>query len=196
LLLVAGGLLFVAAVLFANAGGLLRYTVTRDAVRAQSTPLPTSAPPAALVTAADYLAQGDYDFDQGDYSRAITDYSRAIALNPALAEAYNNRAYAYMTLGQYALALPDLDQAIRLRPDYVNALMNRGDIHNYYYDVDYASAVRDYDRVLAIDPSAAYRTSVCGHRMLAAHHGWNLAVVADLLSGRAVHACADANLAP
>jgi tetratricopeptide (TPR) repeat protein len=142
------------------------------------------------------MAQGDYDFGLGDYPRAITYYSHAIALNPAFAEAYNNRAYAYMTLGQYARALPDLDQAIRLRPDYINALMNRGDIHNYYYDIDYASAVRDYDRVLAIDPSSVHRTSVCGHRMLAVHHGWNLAVVPDLLSGHALNACADANVAP
>lgn len=102
-------------------------------------------------------------------------------LNPDFAEAYNNRAYTYMTMENYALALPDLDQALRLRPDYVNALMNRGDIHNYYYDIDFELAVADYDRVLAIDPDAPRHTSVCGHRMLALNHGWNLSILGEIL---------------
>jgi len=126
-----------------------------------------SSPPAALVTAADYLAQGDYEFDRGDCARAIAAYSRAIELNPSSAEAYNNRAYTYMTQKDYAHALPDLDHAIRLRPNYVNALINRGDIYNYYYQIDRARAVADYDRVIAQGPAAYRNTSVCGHRLVA-----------------------------
>jgi tetratricopeptide (TPR) repeat protein len=192
-LLAAGALLFVAAVIFLARTGVLREAVTRSAVRAELPPTATSAPPAAHITAADYMAQGDYDFDLGNYTRAITDYTRAIALNPSFAEAYNNRAYTYMKLEQYALALPDLDQAIRLRPNYVNALMNRGDIYNYYYDIDYTRAISDYDRVLSLDPSAAHSTSVCGHRMLAAHHGWHLSVFQELLSGRPITDCGGAS---
>jgi len=139
---------------------------------------PTTAPPDQLVTAADYLAQGDYDYDQGNCAGAIAAYSRAVALDPESAEAYNNRAYTYMAQQDYASALPDLDIAIELRPDYVNALMNRGDIHNYYYDINYAKAIADYDRVLAL-PHA--HTSVCGHRLLAQHHGWDLGVLAAVV---------------
>ena len=83
----------------------------------------------------------------------------------------NDRAELAIVLA----ALPDLDQAIALRPNYVNALMNRGDIYNYYYDIDYDKAVADYDRVLALDPE---HTSVCGHRLLAQNHGWSLGVLA------------------
>jgi tetratricopeptide (TPR) repeat protein len=126
-----------------------------------------SSPPAALVTAADYLAQGDYEFDRGDCARAIAAYSRAIELNPSSAEAYNNRAFTYMTQKDYAHALPDLDHAIALRPNYVNALINRGDIFNYYYQIDQARAVADYDRVIAQGPAAYRNTSVCGHRLVA-----------------------------
>lgn len=143
---------------------------------------PVSIPPAALASAQDYLAQGDYDFERGDCERAITDYGRAIALNPAFAEAYNNRAYAYMARQDYARALPDLDTALQIRPEYVNALMNRGDIHNYYYQIDYERAVADYDRVLALDPRAPGHTSVCGHRMLAVHHGWDPGVFVEVLT--------------
>jgi tetratricopeptide (TPR) repeat protein len=153
----------------------------RQTVPQPPAPVAQSSPPAALNTAADYLAQGDYDFDRGAYARALADYTRAIELDPASAEAYNDRAYTYMKMENYALALPDLDQALRLRPNYVNALMNRGDIHNYYYDINYGRAIADYDRVLAIDSQAANTTSVCGHRMLAIHHGWDLSVFGEVL---------------
>lgn len=141
----------------------------------------SSTPPAALTTAADYLAQGDFDFDLGNYGAAIASYSRALELKPDFAEAYNNRAYAYMTVKKYEQALPDLDQALRLRPDYVNALMNRGDIYNYYYQIDRARAIADYDRVLELDPDAPNYTSVCGHRMLATHNGWSPGIYVEIL---------------
>jgi tetratricopeptide (TPR) repeat protein len=139
---------------------------------------PLTTPPAQLVSAADYFQQGDYEFEQGRCDGAIDDYTQAIALDPQMATAYNNRAYAYMAEQNYAAALPDLDQAIALRPDYVNALMNRGDIYNYYYDIDYDKALADYDRVLALPRQS---TSLCGHRLLAEHHGWNLGVVVTIV---------------
>jgi tetratricopeptide (TPR) repeat protein len=145
-----------------------------------------SKPPASLVSASDYMALGDFEFDRGNCDGAITAYSRAIALNPDFAEAYNNRAYAYMTKKDYAHALPDLDRAIALRPTYVNALMNRGDIHNYYYDIDYDLAIADYDRVIAL---GARNTSVCGHRMLAVNHGWNANTVMDAFSHASPTGC-------
>jgi len=169
--------LAVAVVLVATAGlgfaGLevVRLGLSRQTTTQPATPVPLTAPPAALNTAADYLALGDYDFDQGDDNRAIADYSRAIDLNPDYAAAFNNRAYTYMTMQDYAMALPDLDRAIDLRPNYVNALLNRGDIYNFYYQVDRARAIADYDRALAADPSAANTTSVCGHRAIAANNG-------------------------
>src|SRR5712692_10111713 len=148
---------------------------------------PLSAPPAQLVTAADYFEQGDYDYEQGNCDAAIADYTRAIALDPQMAAAYNNRAYTYMAKQDYASALPDLDRAIALRPDYVNALMNRGDIYNYYYDIDFDKAIADYDRVLALNHE---HTSVCGHRLLAQHHGWDLGVVATVVLQREAAGCA------
>ena len=140
----------------------------------------TSQPPKALLTAQDYLAQGAHDFDRGNCNAAIVDFSHAIELNPNLAEAYNSRAYTYMIKQQYALALPDLDRALRIRPDYLNALMNRGDIYNYYYTIDYDRAIADYDRVLRLQ--GAGHSSVCGHRMLAVNHGWSPVLYAEVLT--------------
>ncbi len=67
--------------------------------------------------------------------------------------------------------------------------MNRGDIYNYYYAINYERAVADYDRVLKIDPSAANHTSVCGHRMLALQHGWNPNVLGALLTSGVMAGC-------
>ncbi|MGB8647076.1 MAG: tetratricopeptide repeat protein [Anaerolineae bacterium] len=171
-------------------GLFVAYNVNQPVVSCASAPRkPFSIAPTALVTAEDYFAEGDYDYDQGDCDTALDNYTRAIELNPNLAEAYNNRAYVEMVKKDYAAALPDLDRAIQLRPNYVNALMNRGDIYNYYYAIDYTRAVADYDRVLQIDSGAANHTSVCGHRLLATQHGWNLSVLGELATSGARAGC-------
>jgi tetratricopeptide (TPR) repeat protein len=139
----------------------------------------TSQPPPSLVSAADFLALGDFDFDRGACNEAIADYTRAIDLDAQFAAAYNNRAYTNMRQQNYAAALPDLDRAIELRPDYANALMNRGDIYNYYYAIDRQRAIADYDRIIALGQSG--QGSVCGHRMLAYYGGWSPRVFVDVL---------------
>jgi tetratricopeptide (TPR) repeat protein len=176
-------ILVLAAVLWLTDVGGFRQTQTAPP---PTVPVCVSTPSAGLNTAADYMARGDSDYDLGDYACAIADYSRAIELKPDFAEAYNNRAYTYMKMENYAPALPDLDEAIRLRPDYVNALMNRGDIYNYYYQIDYDRAIADYDRVIQLH---AEHTSVCGHRLLALHHGWDLGVFGALLTSGGAAGC-------
>ena len=172
------------SVLVCLALGLIAVnSLSRPVVSCAPSPDKTiSTPPQTLVTAQDYLAQGDYDYAQGNCDRAIASYSHAIALSPRFAEAYNNRAFIQMVKKDYAAALPDLDQALLIRPNYINALMNRADIFNYYYAIDYQRAVADYDRVLGSDPGAAGYTSVCGHRLLALNHGWSLNVAIQLLT--------------
>jgi tetratricopeptide (TPR) repeat protein len=158
---------------------LIVWSLTQPVISCAPVPGARSWPPASLITAEDYFFQGDYEFDQGNCSAAIAAYSRAIELNPDDAEAYNNRAYTYMVEQNYAAALPDLDRAIELRPDYVNALMNRGDIYNYYYAIDRARALADYDRVLQISGDHRF---VCGHRLMALHNGWNWGMIQDLIT--------------
>ena len=159
-------ILALVAVVWLAGNGFVRPQPAHPVATVQPfTPLP------ALNSAAESLARGDVTFDRGKYGQALADYSRAIELKPDFAEAYNNRAYTYMTIEDYARALPDLDQAISLRPTYANALMNRGDIYNFYYKVDRQRAIDDYDRVLAIDPTTASHTSVCGHRAIAINNG-------------------------
>jgi tetratricopeptide (TPR) repeat protein len=139
--------------------------------------VPDSQEPSVLVSAQDYFAQGDHDYERGACDLAIEDYTRAIELDPSLTQAYNNRAYTFMVQHNYAVALLDLDKAIELRPDYINALMNRADIYNYYYHINYDLAIADYDRILQLRPRPA---SLCGHRLLALHHGWDFGVFVEV----------------
>jgi tetratricopeptide (TPR) repeat protein len=140
----------------------------------------TSYPPTELKTATDYFLQGNYDYDTGNCKGAVTDYAKSIELNSKYPQAYNNRAFTYMRMGDYKDALTDLDKALALNPNYINALMNRGDIHNYYYEIDRKAAVADYEKVIALGGTRG--TSVCGHLFLAEHNGWNLGTVFALPS--------------
>jgi tetratricopeptide (TPR) repeat protein len=149
--------------------GPLAFRAAGPSPTPRATPAATLPP---LSTAIEYYDRANEDFDRGDYGNAVVDYGRAIELKPEWAEAYNNRAYTYMKVEDYPPALDDLNEAIRLRPDYINALLNRGDIYNYYYNINYELAIADYNTALAVDPSIAGTTSVCGHRAMAeAHNG-------------------------
>ena len=138
----------------------------------------STSPPAKLKTATDYFEQGNYDYDTGNCAKAIADYTGSIKLNSKNPQAYNNRAYTFMRMHNYAEALPDLTKAIALNPNYINALMNRGDIHNYYYAIDRKAAITDYEKVMALGGTKG--TSVCGHLYLAEHNGWNLGTLLGL----------------
>ena len=176
--------------------GLLGFLLVRSLYEAATEPDTqcSGAPSAVLAgptTASGWLALGDEVFDRGDCEGAVAAYTKAIDADPAYAAAYNNRAYTRMRQQRYDLALPDLDRAIALRPDYVNALMNRGDIRNYYYEVDRAKAIADYDRVIALGPAARQGTSVCGHRLIAKQGGWSPGLYLQIAAHGVDVGCAD-----
>ncbi len=152
-------------------------------IQCSSTHTATSKPPTSIQSALDYFNLGNYDYDIGNCQQAVADYTKAIALNPNYAEGYNNRAYTNMRLRNYKDALPDLDKAIQLNPNYIQALMNRGDIHNYYYQIDRQAAIADYKKVILLTGPSGGNTSVCGHLFLAKHNGWNLGTYLDFFRG-------------
>lgn len=139
--------------------------------------IPTTTPPSDPATSDDYLRVGDHEYERGRCQVAVNNYYRALRINPLFAEAYNNRAYVNMRLHNYKEALEDLDKAIELRPEYPHALINRGDIRNYYYDIDRQKAIEDYDRVIAMGKEIVKEEAVCGHRLMAKTNGnWLLSM--------------------
>jgi len=169
---------FVAIILL----GLLAFAMYRDStsldLQCSTIHATTTTPPATLKTATDYFLQGNYDYDTGNCVKAIADYTTSISLNPKYAQAYNNRAYTLMRLRDFKDALTDLNKALALNPNYVQALINRGDIHNYYYQINRASAIADYEKVISLGGTRG--TSVCGHLLLARSNGWTVSTIFEL----------------
>ena len=80
-----------------------------------------------------------------------------------LNNAYNqgilfNRASAYLKLNQKDMALKDLNTAIDLNEDYVKAIMKRSEL--YLQMENYDEAVRDLEKVKAIDPCKSTNLSL------------------------------------
>lgn len=178
--------LFISAIVLVSLLSLFALVLYRSATApdmwCSKTHIPSTPPPTVLKSAIDYFEQGNYEYDTGNCSKAIISYTKSIALDPKNPQVYNNRAYTFMRLRDYQSALSDLDKALRLKPDYIQALMNRADIHNYYYQIDRASAVNDYKKAISLGASQK-ETSVCGHLFLAKHNGWTLGAYLDIFSG-------------
>lgn len=144
---------------------ILYRDITAPDTQCTRTHTTQTLPPKFLTTAMDYFNQANYDYDTGDCEKAIREYTVSIQLDPSYPQAYNNRAYTYMRMRNYPPALLDLDTALSLKPTYIQALMNRADIHNYYYAIDRDAAIADYKRVITLGGSR--NPSVCGHLAMA-----------------------------
>ena len=95
-------------------------------------------------------------FEKGQREEAILHYDQTIALNPRLANAYNNRGVAKKELGRHVEAIADFDEAIRIKPDLAEAYNNRG---NAKLDLAlHEEAIADYDEAIRIkqDYAEAY----------------------------------------
>lgn len=84
----------------------------------------------------------------GKLQQAIEAFSESLRLNPALVEAYNDRATAYAALDNSLAAMADYNRAIELDPQYANAYFNRANL--LVQQQAYFRAIEDYDRALAI----------------------------------------------
>ncbi|MHC4595597.1 MAG: tetratricopeptide repeat protein [Planctomycetota bacterium] len=52
---------------------------------------------------------GRYAYNnKGEYEHAIAEFTKALEINPSLAEAYNNRGFAYYRKGEYDRAWEDV----------------------------------------------------------------------------------------
>jgi tetratricopeptide (TPR) repeat protein len=60
-------------------------------------------------------------YEKGDYRDAIAAFDKAVTINPAMAEAWNNRGLALVQTGQYKEALHSVDKALSLNPGYEKA---------------------------------------------------------------------------
>ena len=106
-----------------------------------------------------YLAQtlvnrGIIRYDLGDQPGALHDFMVALNINPALGDAYLNRALVLLTQKNDIAALAAINQGIALGASNLQvAYYIRGEIED---DAGhYAQAYRDYKQALAIKPDYA-----------------------------------------
>ena len=111
-----------------------------------------------------YFNRGRVKSLRKDHQGAIADYNESIRLNKNFASAYNNRGYAWATLGKletdgeakqnyYLAAIADYTEAIRLNQKYAYAYNNRG---NAYFALgNYQNAIVDFTIALLIQPDYA-----------------------------------------
>ncbi len=87
-------------------------------------------------------------------NNAIAEFTNAINKDPNYAEAYSNRAVAYMLQGKNNKALDDLKKAKELKPDSATIRYNLASVHSLMGNTDYgldeldealAKGFNDYD---------------------------------------------------
>ncbi len=89
----------------------------------------------------------------GNIAAAIADYTQAIELDPAYAEAYNNRGNIYMQKRLFDKALADYSNAIKADETLTKAYYSRGLI--YKEKMALAEAYHDFSRVIELDEENA-----------------------------------------
>jgi tetratricopeptide (TPR) repeat protein len=142
----------VAAVAILQIQAAVGLTVTKTERIANTDVIPVIA--AQQATASDFLVESSEKYKKGDFEGAIADLDKAIAINPELAEAYNNRGLTYKALKEYPKAIADYDKAIEISPKLALAYTNRGII--YHALKDHTKAIADFDRAIAINSAHTY----------------------------------------
>ena len=106
-----------------------------------------------------YLYRGHAFRSLALYDSALRDYSEALKLDPENADAHAFTGVIYSLRGEYNNAVERFGRALRLAPDdaYIpvsRILVNRGG--SYHAKGDDDSAVRDFEKVLELDPRNSY----------------------------------------
>lgn len=116
--------------------------------------------PARAETTPNVADEGATALARGSASEAVTSFTAALAdtglANDRRAALLNDRAVAYMRLGQVKLALEDFNRAAQLFPEYAAIYNNRG---NLLLSIGLTKeALKDFDRAIVLAPgyAAAY----------------------------------------
>ena len=91
----------------------------------------------------------------GRLAEALASYRRALVINPSDVQALYKQGVVLNEMGQPEEALSSYDRVLALEPEHVEALNNRGYIW-WLNKQDYARAIADLERALALDPNLPY----------------------------------------
>ncbi len=102
-----------------------------------------------------YYNLGLAHFAVENYQQAVRDYNSALKSSDSINSEqknliYNDRALAYMMLGNYELAIADTDRVIILEAGNYSAYFNRGCA--YHRQGNYLAAIEDFTQVIQLKP--------------------------------------------
>ncbi|KAF5833987.1 hypothetical protein DUNSADRAFT_9513 [Dunaliella salina] len=100
-----------------------------------------------------WRTRGNDLFKAGQHAYAKECYSRSIALDPASATAYANRAMAELRLMEWPQAEEDCSHALKLEPNHVKALHRRGTARRRLGNT--FGAAQDFEHALRMEPGNA-----------------------------------------
>lgn len=84
-----------------------------------------------------------------NYEEALMEFSKAISFDPQFAEAYNVRAYIYVSkMNKLEEAVSDFSQAIKIQPDNPDIYNHRG--WTYWLSGNYEDAFNDYNTAVKL----------------------------------------------
>jgi len=93
--------------------------------------------------------------DMARFDEALTSFETVLKFAPKNPVAWNSRGTVLREMKRFDDAIESFGRAIEIRPDYAEALNNRG--YTYWADKhEYAPALADLERALALDPDHPY----------------------------------------
>ncbi|MBC7862689.1 MAG: tetratricopeptide repeat protein [Bacteroidia bacterium] len=97
---------------------------------------------------------GNLKFIKNDYKGAIANYTQAIFLKENYGEAYLKRGYILFKQQNYKNAIKDLTRGLELSiADSSNVVVIRARADSYFEMGDFNSAIKDYSRIVTVDPN-------------------------------------------
>lgn len=109
-------------------------------------------------------AEGNESFKTGQYADAMESYTEALRICPISSPAersilYSNRGATWARLEKKKVAIKDCTKAIELNPSYVKPILKRAQLYKETQNLD--DALKDYQRVLELDPSIGEARHAC-----------------------------------
>lgn len=101
-----------------------------------------------------YFFRGNAQYQLNQFEEAIQDMTMAITLDPGYAEAFQQRAHAWIATGNADSALYDFGRSLEINPASVGAHYGLG---NYFANLpDYDQALAHYSQAIELEPKADY----------------------------------------
>jgi tetratricopeptide (TPR) repeat protein len=124
----------------------------------------------------------------GRFQRAIRDYDEALRINPQYSMALNNRADAWLRLGEPAQGMLDIDRAMAINPRDPLFNTTRGELAQSIGDRE--GAIRNHEAALRLGGVPFIKFYQCGLRLQRLYHGPLDGVVSSELR-TALYTCVD-----